>query len=344
MTIAEPHGSCPTPQQPAAALRDELLARIRRFDFDAAGGTERFVDVLARENGWEREFAARVVDEYRRFAYLAQLGESEVFPSDEIDQAWRLHLASSRNYWGPWCGETLGAAWHRTPRGSLRDTEASAHYEATLRLYEREFGEPPPIDIWPPASIRFAFEGRFARVNLALFELRPRAARYAPANPLAVPLAFFLLALTYISFLVINWQDFGGSPLARLVDALVVSAFQTALVALAASLAFVVVPRAFDWLKRVLGAPASDEVLFEQRQHGRRVIFTAAGAAATPLPVGKPAWADPHAEAGPGSNDQPAPLPSPGDETIASAPASNEPQQAPSDDLENADARPETAG
>jgi hypothetical protein len=344
MTTAEPHGSCPTPQQPAAALRNELLARIGRFDFNAACGTERFVDVLARENGWERGFAARVVDEYRRLAYLAQLGEGEVFPSDEIDQAWRLHLASSRDYWGPWCGETLGAAWHRTPCGLLRDAEARARYEATLRLYEREFGEPPPIDIWPPASIRFAFEGRFARVNLALFEIRPRAARYGSANPLAMPLALSLLALTYISFLVVNWQNFGGSPLARWVDALVVSAFQTALAALAASFALVVLPRVFEWMKRALGAPASDEPLFEQRQHGRRVIFAARGASAAALPASKPAEAAPIARAVPAGDEQTVPVPAPFEKALAMAPAPDMPEHAASDDRESTDARRENAG
>jgi hypothetical protein len=44
----------------------DLWRRIGEYRMDG-----RFEEKLARENGWSLEFAARVVREYRRFAYLA---------------------------------------------------------------------------------------------------------------------------------------------------------------------------------------------------------------------------------------------------------------------------------
>ena len=43
-----------------------LYNRIRKFRFDEGEVELRFVDRLARENGWSAEFASRVIDEYRQ--------------------------------------------------------------------------------------------------------------------------------------------------------------------------------------------------------------------------------------------------------------------------------------
>ena len=67
-----------------------------------------FADRLARENGWSAAKAARVVDEYRRFCFLAATAGHEVTPSDAVDQAWHLHLTYSRDYWERFCPEVLG--------------------------------------------------------------------------------------------------------------------------------------------------------------------------------------------------------------------------------------------
>ena len=45
---------------------------------------------------------------------LAQLAASDAFvgrhigPSDEVDQAWHLHLVYTRSYWGEFCPNVLG--------------------------------------------------------------------------------------------------------------------------------------------------------------------------------------------------------------------------------------------
>ena len=58
---------------------------------------------LASENGWSREYAVRVMQEYRRFAFLAVAAGHPVSPSDAVDQAWHLHLVYTRSYWDEFC-------------------------------------------------------------------------------------------------------------------------------------------------------------------------------------------------------------------------------------------------
>ena len=111
---------------------------------------------LARENGWSRRHAARVFDEYRRFAFLAAKAGHQVTPSDAVDQAWHLHLTYSRDYWVRFC-PLLGRPLHHGPTAGCRAEEQRffAQYAETLRRYEAVFG-PPPADLWPPAAKRNA--------------------------------------------------------------------------------------------------------------------------------------------------------------------------------------------
>src|SRR5205085_5330928 len=93
----------------------ELLARLESFSIDEPGIDFTFTQRLARENGWTRGFAERVVQEYKRFACLAVAAAHPVTPSDEIDEAWHLHLLYTQSYWKMFCGEVLHKPLHHHP-------------------------------------------------------------------------------------------------------------------------------------------------------------------------------------------------------------------------------------
>jgi hypothetical protein len=135
---------------PASAPVPELLARIQAHRLDKEGAELPFSERLAQENGWPQFYALRVVAEYRRFVYLACVADGEVTPSDEVDQAWHLHLAYTRDYWDEFCPNVLGRPLHHGPTegGSAENERYEANYGRTLELYERTFGERPPSDIW----------------------------------------------------------------------------------------------------------------------------------------------------------------------------------------------------
>lgn len=135
----------------------DLWRRLVDFEFDEPNVSFSFSRRLARDCGWLHEYALRVVEEYRRFLYLAFAAGHHVTPSVDVDEAWHLHLTYSRSYWERLCGATIGAPLHHDPTrgGAVEGSKFDDWYSRTLESYEREFGEPSPADIWPSRTERF---------------------------------------------------------------------------------------------------------------------------------------------------------------------------------------------
>ena len=144
-----------------------LWNRLEAMDLDNADAVLPLSRRLARDNGWTQDFAKRVIDEYKRFVYLAMTAGVPVTPSDEVDQAWHLHLCYTRHYWDTMCGEILGRPLHHGPTkgGQSESTKYRDWYGRTLELYEDAFGEAAPRDIWPVSDDRFRDVEAFRRVN-----------------------------------------------------------------------------------------------------------------------------------------------------------------------------------
>ena len=147
--------------------QDSLRDKIQALEIGPTDGSLTFGQRLARENGWTSEFADKVVSEYRRFLFLAATSNREVTPSDQIDQAWHLHLTYTKPYWKEFCQGILGFDLHHNPTkgGAAEQHRYMDQYRRTLWLYEDVYGEKPPADVWPPAEERFLAADRFVRVN-----------------------------------------------------------------------------------------------------------------------------------------------------------------------------------
>lgn len=173
---------------PLRALDTELWKQLVALDLDGSAALS-FSRRLARDNGWALPFAQRVVLEYKKFVYLAATCGHPVTPSDEVDQAWHLHLVYTRSYWDELCGQVLGFALHHGPTkgGAAEGLKFQDWYAATQRSYEAAFGTAPPADIWPPAAVRFGEAPYFRRVNMHGKWLlpKPRLPRWRWARPVA---------------------------------------------------------------------------------------------------------------------------------------------------------------
>lgn len=145
---------------------DPLWTALADYVVGPADAALPFTDRLARENGWSADQAERVVDEYRRFLFLAVRAGHAVTPSDAVDQAWHLHLTYSRDYWEKLC-PLLGQPLHHGPTRGGADESARFHraYAETLRSYEHWFGQPAPADLWPSAQQRLFDDPRARRVH-----------------------------------------------------------------------------------------------------------------------------------------------------------------------------------
>lgn len=153
-----------------------LSQRVQAFSLDQAGSELPFSRRVARENGWSTDYTRRVIEEYKRFAFLATVAAHPVTPSDPVDQVWHLHLTYSRFYWEDFCPNVLGKALHHEPTrgGSAEQQKFSEWYQQTLASYERLLGHLPPADIWPDPAIRFGGAQDFVRINKACYWLIPK--------------------------------------------------------------------------------------------------------------------------------------------------------------------------
>jgi hypothetical protein len=145
----------------------ELYQRIQRFSLDRSDAHLPFSKRLARDNGWTVEYSQRVIDEYKKFAFLAIAAGHPVTPSDQVDQAWHLHLTYTRSYWDEFCAQVLQTSLDHEPTrgGSNEQSKFDCWYAKTLESYEHFFEQPPPAEIWPRAELRFGRDIHFVRVN-----------------------------------------------------------------------------------------------------------------------------------------------------------------------------------
>lgn len=161
-------------------MNDQMLAlwtKLQAFEIDGDGGAEfSFERRLARENGWTSAYTRRVVAEYRKFLLLARCAGHPITPSDQVDQAWHLHLTYTRSYWDRLCAQVLERPLHHEPTkgGSREDAKFEDWYARTLESYRQIFGEEPPHDIWPEGADRFDPDLRFKRIDSASNYILPK--------------------------------------------------------------------------------------------------------------------------------------------------------------------------
>jgi len=136
--------------------QQQLYQRLLAYELHDPSHAIGFLDHLMRSNGWSCEYALRAIEDYRKFVFLAMVADHQVTPSDQIDQVWHLHLLFSDAYWNDFCPRVLGRPLHHEPaRGGPQERERFHRlYHATLSSYRRHFGD-PPLDLWPPADVRF---------------------------------------------------------------------------------------------------------------------------------------------------------------------------------------------
>jgi hypothetical protein len=173
----------------------QLYERIQAFSLDQPDAYLSFSKRLARDQGWSLDYTQRVIQEYKKFVFLAVIADHPVTPSDQVDQVWHLHLSHTRLYWEEFCPQVLQMPLHHDPTrgGQAENQKFDDWYSKTLGSYEQFFGQVPPADIWSTPDVRFGRDLDFVRVNTQQNWVLPKSQiqRRATAS-VAVVLALIL--------------------------------------------------------------------------------------------------------------------------------------------------------
>ncbi|WP_424949723.1 glycine-rich domain-containing protein [Deinococcus sp.] len=129
-----------------------LWDRLSTYAFPAM-----LAERVAAEQRWTAAFTTQVLDEYRRFLYLACVSPRPVTPSRQVDEVWHEHLTLTRDYWDRLCGEVLLRPLHHdiadgnaAPAADVvvQPGGTEEAYLYTLDLYAQTWDERAPETIW----------------------------------------------------------------------------------------------------------------------------------------------------------------------------------------------------
>lgn len=190
----------------------ELYQRIQAFSFEGIDAQLTFSKRLARENGWSLPYTQRVIEEYKKFVFLAVVAHPAT-PSDAVDQVWHLHLTYTRSYWQEFCPKVLQKSLHHEPTlgGTSEQIKFDDWYTKTLESYKNFFDEMPPADIWPSSEIRFGRDLNFIRINTQQNWVLPKLAWNSLEKVQFNKVAFFTLLFT-LSLIVTSCQAIANFP------------------------------------------------------------------------------------------------------------------------------------
>lgn len=125
----------------------ELWQRLRSYSFPLQVGDSSLERHLIEKTRLGAAKAARAVEEYRRFLYLAAISGEPVAPSPLIDRVWHTHIQDTRAYVEGFSRDVVGKMIHHSP-GRTKAADDPA-YQRTLDLYAVEFKEQPFRKVWP---------------------------------------------------------------------------------------------------------------------------------------------------------------------------------------------------
>jgi len=126
---------------------DPLWLKLNLMNAEGLQAFAPLMEMMQKQMGQNSEMAQRVIEEYRKFLFLAMRAGHQVIPPGPINDVWQLHLQSAQNYWenlAQMIGERpIAQGVDAKNLGSMADA-----WKATLESYEKIFGAKPPADIW----------------------------------------------------------------------------------------------------------------------------------------------------------------------------------------------------
>ena len=120
-------------------------------DFKVKFDTESFSPLLTKvslKNGWDKDYADLVLDEYVKFFYLASLPTRvHLVPSQPVDELWHQHILTTRKYQED-CERLVGKFVHHNPSFTSDERALLPPLFVKMKVaYESNFGGMPD-NVW----------------------------------------------------------------------------------------------------------------------------------------------------------------------------------------------------
>lgn len=136
------------PNWRAGAL-GRIMSEYLPFNFDQYVSQELMVSI---------DQAQDMIFEYRRFLLLYGLTNFKLYPSEQIEKVWLIHMSFGVNYID-FCSKTINFVPYHVPfTGNTTGYDDRTEYNNTLGFYTAIFGVQPCSSCWPPAELRFNIE------------------------------------------------------------------------------------------------------------------------------------------------------------------------------------------
>jgi hypothetical protein len=186
-----------------------LWQSIQNFTIDDVNASFPFSKKLAKEQKWSTKFTQKAIQAYKKFMYLCCVSPNGASPSKIVDEVWHLHLTYTFNYWDVFCANVLQQKIHHFPTdGSIADNKKYKSWEQnTLHLYEKEFGEKPPSEIWLPDITKRKWFSFQALLFISILSIVSSSCKTEDENVLGIGISVFVIVGLIIKGLLTQQTD-----------------------------------------------------------------------------------------------------------------------------------------
>ena len=137
---------------------DPLWLKLAGMNLQGAQAMAPYLQMMQKQMGWSTDMATKVIEEYRKFLFLAMRAGHQVIPPGAVNDVWMTHMQNAQSFW-----EQFGQVLNDKPAAGGFDAKAfqaaSDPWKQTLESYEKIFGAAPPTDIWgKPAAQANVFD------------------------------------------------------------------------------------------------------------------------------------------------------------------------------------------
>ena len=126
--------------------RDPLWLRLAFLEREGGPSAAALHRLVERETGWTPDRVRAIIEEYRRFLFLAMRAGHAVAPPPAIERVWNLHIAHAPNYW-----EVLSQLITERP---VAEPGSLASAPSTLASYRAIFEIDAPAERWGVTATR----------------------------------------------------------------------------------------------------------------------------------------------------------------------------------------------